>query len=655
MTTQKAEAADESADDDARAGVVRSEEALPDGELLRAVFADLGAGLYLTDHTGRISAVNPCAALLLERPAAALVGADAHDLLHRDAHGAPRPRSACEPLAVLQHGRAVRGDDECGTFLRGSGRLLPIAWTASPIRRNGRLCGTAVLFVDAGERRAAARRQTDHLAALEHLAGRLATVTEISTMLSRTLEIDEALTRLGCLLVPRLADWAAVELRTGPEEVRRVAVIPPGGPPAGRTAAEGRAGAEDHTAAAGHTGAEDRAGAKDHTAAEGHADASDDQGQTVWQGPLPPLTDSSRAPLARVLRGSDALLLGPDDITAAADAPLAAAHGELFSAYGAASAIVAPLRTARQVLGALTVTRLDPARPFDAADLALIADIGRRAALAVDNAHLSARQRDTAETMQRHLLDPLPRVGRLRLAARYRPAPQGSPIGGDWYDALVLPDGVTAAIIGDVAGRDMTVAAHMAQLRHMLRSLCWDRQEPPSLIIDRLDDAVINITDIATATVIMARFEGPDAGPWQLHWVSAGHPPPLLVTDDGYSRYLDSGQNLLLGLGLARDESRYDAIEPLPAGSTVLLYTDGLVKAPDGDLDGGMDRLRRHAAALARRPIDDFCDQLLERMAGPGTDDIAVLAARVPDAGERGGNAAPGRTGAPVRAAEGRA
>nr|BFE79608.1 hypothetical protein GCM10020093_022090 [Planobispora longispora] len=226
MTTQKAEAADESADDDARAGVVRSEEALPDGELLRAVFADLGAGLYLTDHTGRISAVNPCAALLLERPAAALVGADAHDLLHRDAHGAPRPRSACEPLAVLQHGRAVRGDDECGTFLRGSGRLLPIAWTASPIRRNGRLCGTAVLFVDAGERRAAARRQTDHLAALEHLAGRLATVTEISTMLSRTLEIDEALTRLGCLLVPRLADWAAVELRTGPEEVRRVAVIP---------------------------------------------------------------------------------------------------------------------------------------------------------------------------------------------------------------------------------------------------------------------------------------------------------------------------------------------------------------------------------------------------------------------------------------------
>ncbi|WP_084780117.1 SpoIIE family protein phosphatase [Planobispora rosea] len=635
MTTQRAEAADESADDDARvepappdgtpSDGTPSDGALPDGEVLRAVFADLGAGLYLTDRAGRISAVNPRAETLLERPAEALVGADAHDLLHRDEHGAPLPRSACELLAVLEHGRTARGDGRCGTFLRGSGRLLPIAWTASPIRRNGRLCGAAVLFVDADERRAAAQRQADHLAALEHVTGRLAAVTEIGAVLGQVSGVDEALARVGRLLVPRLADWAAVELRTGPAEVCRVLVVPPGGDPVSRAAEESR------------------------------ADISGGRGQEIWQGPLPPLTDSSRAPLARVLRGSEALLLGPDDIAAAADSPLAAAHGELFSAFGAASAIVAPLGAARQVLGALTVARLDPAHPFDAADLTLITDIARRAALAVDNADLCTRQRDAALTMQRHLLDPLPALEPLRLAARYRPAPRGSLIGGDWYDAMMLPDGVVAAMVGDVPGHDMTTAADMARLRHMLRSLCWDRQEPPSLIVDRLDDAVVHITGIDAVTVVLARVEGSGAGPWQLHWVSAGHLPPLLVTDDGHSRYLTSGQNLLLGLGLARDESRYDAIEPLPAASTVLLYTDGLVKAPDGDLDAGMDRLRRHAAALARRPVGDFCDRLLERMACGANDDTALLAVRIPGAGEEDGDTTPGRSGASTRFAEGRA
>nr|BFE79607.1 hypothetical protein GCM10020093_022080 [Planobispora longispora] len=300
------------------------------------------------------------------------------------------------------------------------------------------------------------------------------------------------------------------------------------------------------------------------------------------------------------------------------------------------------------------MTRLDPARPFDAADLALIADIGRRAALAVDNAHLSARQRDTAETMQRHLLDPLPRVGRLRLAARYRPAPQGSPIGGDWYDALVLPDGVTAAIIGDVAGRDMTVAAHMAQLRHMLRSLCWDRQEPPSLIIDRLDDAVINITDIATATVIMARFEGPDAGPWQLHWVSAATRRRCWSPTTATAATWTAGRICCSASAWPGTSHATTPSNRCRRAARCCCTPTGSSKRPTATWTAAWTGC---AVTLPRWPAGrstisaTSCWNAWPAPA-PTTSPCWRRASPTP---ARGGNAAPGRTGAPVRAAEGRA
>ncbi|MFC4060136.1 SpoIIE family protein phosphatase [Planomonospora corallina] len=561
--------------------------ALPGAALLQAVFTDLGAGLYLTDSAGRISAVNPRAAELLDRPVEALLGADAHDLLHRAADGGVIPRSACRIWQAFERGHTAHG--ECPAFLRGNGGLLPVSWMASPVRQNGRLRAAAVLFTDASERLAAAGRQADQLAALERLTGRLAVVGEAGAVLAQVPEADEALRRLGRLIVPRLAEWAVVDLCSGLDDVRRALVVPP----------------------------------------EGHA------GDPVWEGPLPPVTEDSGAPLARVLRGGEALLLGPDDLAAPADAPLARAQSELFSVFGATSVIITPLRTARRVLGALTVARTDPARPFDAAELALIDDLGRRAGLAVDGLRLAGQRREIAETMQRHLLSPLPEGGRLRLAARYRPAPEGSEVGGDWYDALILADGVTALVVGDVLGHDLKAAAGMAQIRNMLRSVAWDRVEPPSLITDRLEHALLAVGDPVLATMVLARIEGPPEGPWQLHWASAGNPPPLLVTEDGDAHYLEAGQNLMLGVEWHDIGDRHDAVEPLPEHSTVLLYTNGLVHAPGDDLDAALERLRRHAAALARRPVEEFCDRILERVPPPGrVDDLALIALRVPGAGE---------------------
>ncbi|MEW9527473.1 SpoIIE family protein phosphatase [Microbispora sp. NPDC049125] len=563
------------------------EKALIGEALIEAAFASSALGIYLTDRAGRMTAVNPQAAAMLARPAATMVGANAHDLLHRDPGGALIPRSSCQQMAVLESGTAARS--ERSTFLRGNGTLLPVAWWAAPLRRGDRVLGVVVVFDDITERLTLSRRQADQIAALENFTARLTLVTEVTSVLTQTLEVDEALQRLGRLIVPRLTDWAAVDLRLDHEEVHRVVVVPPPG-------------------------------------IEVRPD---------WLGPLPVVGAPSHAPLTRVLDRGETVLLSPDDIAAVAGSPEAAAQRELFAALGAVSVIITPLRTPRQVLGALTVARTDPANPFDATDVTLVADIGRRAGLAVDNARLFGQQREVAETMQRHLLAPLPEVGHLRMAARYLPAPVGSQVGGDWYDAFALPDGVTALVIGDVVGHDVKAAADMAQLRSMVRTLAWDRCESPGQVIERLDQAMSAVTDVSMATMIFARIERPEGGPWRLRWSTAGHPPPLLVTPDGQTRYLEQEQDSLLGLRMPPVASRHDGDVPIPADSTLLLYTDGLVESPRSDLGSGMARLRRHAAGMAGLPLEEFCDRILEHRPPGGTDDIALLAVRLsPAAGE---------------------
>lgn len=408
---------------------------------------------------------------------------------------------------------------------------------------------------------------------------RLALLAEITTVLISTLDAEEALRRLTRLLVPRLADWAVTYLRVGEDEVTHVAVM--------------------------HHEGLDRVPAD-------------------WAGPLPPIPERSPDPLPRALREGLPTLLGPAELAAAPHSALQARQQDLFDALGATTAIVVPL----QVVGALTVVRTDPDRRYDQGDLRLLEDIGRRAGLAVDNARLFAEQRSIAETMQHHLLTAPPRLEGLELAARYLPAPEGSQVGGDWYDAFVLSDGALVVVIGDVAGHDLKAAAQMAQLRSGLRAIAWDRLEPPSFIVSRLDSAMTATLDTSMATLILGRVERGDGEPFTLRWTNAGHPPPLLIGRDGDTRYLEEAQGILLGLDHCA-EPRPDAAVRLPAGSTLLLYTDGLVESARIPLEQGMARLRRNAASLAHRPPEELCAELLTRLPEAHTDDIALLALRV--------------------------
>ncbi|GAA4982288.1 SpoIIE family protein phosphatase [Kitasatospora paranensis] len=555
--------------------------------MLGPAFAGLAAGVLLLDAEGRILAVNPWAEGLLGRTAAAMAGADAHELLHRGPGGAPVPRSRCRLLAVAAQGRPAWGESDA--FLTGDGRSLPVRWSAAPVLRGGRTVGLAVLFADVAGSTAPNGREAARMSHLEGLTERLTLVGAITEVLSETLDVEEAVDRLGPLLVPALADWVAVDLRTPEGDVRRVAVLGP----AGR-----------------------------------------DSALEAWRGPLPPPTALSRSALVRVLHGAAPVVLGVREMAEPPDAPLAAVQTGFLRALGATSAAVVPLTSARETTGALTAVRTGAGRPFTEGELALLADIGHRAGVAIDNARLFGEQRDIATAMQRHLLTELPRDPDMSLAARYQPAPAGSRVGGDWYDAFRLSDGAMALVIGDVIGHDLQAAARMAQLRNILRALAWDRHEAPAAVMARLDDAMTSLTDVPMATVILAYVEKPLAGSWRLRWTSAGHPPPLLLLpaaatpSRGEARYLEAGQGLVLGAG--GDPERHDGTEELPAGSTLLLFTDGLVEVPGADLGAGLEKLRRHAAQVAGYPLEEFCDQIL-RVVPPGsTDDTALLAFRVP-------------------------
>jgi serine phosphatase RsbU (regulator of sigma subunit) len=230
-----------------------------------------------------------------------------------------------------------------------------------------------------------------------------------------------------------------------------------------------------------------------------------------------------------------------------------------------------------------------------------------------------------ATTLQRSLLTDPPPLGRLTSAVRYLPAAAHAEIGGDWYDAFPLPDGRTAAIIGDVVGHDGPAAATMAHLRNLLRGIAQTGHPTPSGLLTDLDLALRRLSVPGMATLVIATLEpGPTAT--AVRWSNAGHPPPVLVRSDGTTVVLDSDPELLIGLVPERPRSDHDAA--VGAGDTVLLYTDGLVERRGSDIDAGLARLVDAAGRHAGLPLDEFCDRILDEMAPAGDDDVALLALR---------------------------
>src|SRR5688500_8577106 len=230
-------------------------------------------------------------------------------------------------------------------------------------------------------------------------------------------------------------------------------------------------------------------------------------------------------------------------------------------------------------------------------------------------------ERSTAETLQRSLLrERLPDVPGLRLAARYLPGSGEARIGGDWYDAIPLRDGRVGLVIGDVVGRGIEAAARMAHLQSAVRAYALEGLRP-SLILERMNGFVQELESRGTATLLLAVVD-PDAETVRL--ATAGHPPPLIVSADGVATFAEGPPGN--PLGAAHFPSYEETVLALPAGSALILYTDGLVEGSDQSLDRGMEILSGIGPDLPDDP-GEACRRVLDHTLADehGHDDIALL------------------------------
>jgi PAS domain S-box-containing protein len=241
------------------------------------------------------------------------------------------------------------------------------------------------------------------------------------------------------------------------------------------------------------------------------------------------------------------------------------------------------------------------------------------------------REHRIAETLQRSLLpERLPQIDGVELAARYLPGARGAAIGGDWYDVLERPDGRVALVVGDVVGHGLRAAATMGQLRNAFRAYGLVESSPAE-VVARINRLVMSGVEDAMATVVYVVL---DRETGELSFSAAGHPPPLVLTPDG-PHFLEGGRSVPIG---ASDPAVFrEATAVLPPGSSLLLYTDGLVERRDVGLEERLEQLAQVAGA-GGEDLDALCDRVLHAVLGDGepSDDVALLAVRpLPVASER--------------------
>jgi serine phosphatase RsbU (regulator of sigma subunit) len=283
----------------------------------------------------------------------------------------------------------------------------------------------------------------------------------------------------------------------------------------------------------------------------------------------------------------------------------------------------------RRTLGAIALIRAPGNRPFSQDDVDLASDLGGRAALAIDNVRLYQREHSVADTLQRSLLPVLTEIPGIESAAHYVSASQAADVGGDFYDLLHLPDDSIGIVIGDVVGHDVAAAASMGHLRGVLRACIWDAEDAdPQQVLARVDRLVQGLRVAPLATMVYAHALRPEAPgrPWRLHVANAGHPPMLLRMPHGAVRVLTEVTGMLVGVDVAT--SRRTVSLDVPAGSTLLAYTDGLIERPGEDMDDGIHELcERIAAAPVTAGPRELCDAAVSNGLDH-RDDVALLAVR---------------------------
>ncbi len=335
----------------------------------------------------------------------------------------------------------------------------------------------------------------------------------------------------------------------------------------------------------------------------------------------PPNTETGTA---RVLRTGQSELYEviSNDLLAAAGAAHGERYMELLDQLGMRSAMVVPLQARDKILGTMTFVQSESNRSFNADDVRFAEMLAARTALAYDNARNYAKEQRVADTFQRASLPVnLPRIPGIRLRATYLSGAKEAEIGGDWYDAFLLPSGELALSIGDVAGKGLSAAVSMVSARQALRGVALEGASPGQ-VLSRVNQRLT----YEGSGMVTALFGVLDPVSLQFRFACAGHPPPLLARPPGdVQRVSNKG----LPLGLFADQQYEEISVTLEAGAMLVLYTDGLIEF-DHNVSAGEKILERAVSAEVATQSPNPAEAIARRVIlGSPSDDVAILTVSV--------------------------
>lgn len=273
--------------------------------------------------------------------------------------------------------------------------------------------------------------------------------------------------------------------------------------------------------------------------------------------------------------------------------------------------------------GALLVGLSEPdRRSYTTDDLDFIAEIGARAGVLLGNAQVMEAEHSIANRLQDALL-PIRLLDhpQVVLHTTYRAGGDQLRVGGDWYDAFEVPGGLITLVVGDVVGRGIDAAAFMGRLSNGLAALAPNAGST-AVLLTELAQFSANYAGPDFATVFVAVLDPTDG---TLRYSSAGHPPGLIVQRDGITRWLSEATGPPL-FGFKTYE-RTEAVTILPPDSNLILYSDGLIERRGESITVGLDRLERAARRLFDEPptTRNCADVLADTMIGTENEDDAVL------------------------------
>jgi len=340
-----------------------------------------------------------------------------------------------------------------------------------------------------------------------------------------------------------------------------------------------------------------------------------------------PLDPAGEHPVAQVLRLKQPMiwrdLKAPEVVDKVSQGP---DHLQLMQDAGYNSAAVVPLGARGRTIGALSFLHAHGDLRYDQGDLDFLAELGERAGLALDNARLYQERDRVAKNLQRGLRPPHPaEVAGLEVSVVFEAAGEGIEVGGDLYDVIPTEDGCWI-LVGDVAGKGSTAAGVSVAVRHSVRGLTREIDEPDE-VLRRVNDLLLTgetLNDFATAMLARLRRQGDG---WSIALASAGHPAAVLATESG-PQLLGGGS--VLGAWREANVERHERM--LAPQETLALCTDGWLEVGPVNSHQGPEAFAEMTQALSGLELDEVTERLRADAIGRGSgrlrDDLVVLAIR---------------------------